>query len=706
MTHRFISLRRRTATLIGAALLAAVALLSGRTPVARAATIVVNSSADTVANDGACTLREAITAANTNTASGAAAGECVAGTVGLDVITFSGTGLVRIQPTSALPSITQALIIDGSSKPDFPTNRVEVDGVSAGAVDGLQIAAGPSTVNDLTIMRFSGDCVRITGGSDSTIRDNIIGLNSAGTSINACGGGIRISSVNDITVSGNLISGNGYGITAFTDYSAFEDNFIGTDITGTADLGNTADGILISSTSDHNLVSGNLISGNGNAGINLNHASANSIFGNFIGTNAAGTAALPNTTGIFIGGNADGNVVGGPLPNQRNVISGNSGIGVVISYVGQQPDGNLVLGNLIGTDAAGTAALPNASGIEVTNAGTTVIGGTAPGQGNVISGNTGGGIAFYGTTALGGVIAGNIVGRDVTGDVSLPNGGTGILIGDGAAAQVTANLIADHSQGLLVNANSSPTLNAGSTDNCIIGNANGASKVAAPTVTFENNWWGDPSGPSGAGPGVGDPVGSNLDFDPWLTVAPASCSGGSAQPAPVASKPVDPKPTNKVFTKFKWKAEGGALSFYLLVDDEELFTSPEIDTPVDRTKFEALTPLDYGIYYWTVIGEYEDGFTAWAEPVMFFLTVMKKPANGAIISDTTPGFGWKKVDGALTYDLLVGTDPDLTNVVIDVQDTEEKGFTPATPLAPGTYYWRVSADTGAVMPTWSFTIAP
>jgi CSLREA domain-containing protein len=54
-----------------------------------AATITVSSAADVAANDGLCTLREAITAANTNTASGAAVGECVAGVSGLDTIQFN-----------------------------------------------------------------------------------------------------------------------------------------------------------------------------------------------------------------------------------------------------------------------------------------------------------------------------------------------------------------------------------------------------------------------------------------------------------------------------------------------------------------------------------------------------------------------------------------------------------------------------------------
>ena len=74
--------------LSGSALAFVVALLLAPAS-ARANTITVNTTADVTANDGQCTLREAITAANTNTASGAMAGECAAGAAGLDTITFA-----------------------------------------------------------------------------------------------------------------------------------------------------------------------------------------------------------------------------------------------------------------------------------------------------------------------------------------------------------------------------------------------------------------------------------------------------------------------------------------------------------------------------------------------------------------------------------------------------------------------------------------
>ena len=80
-----------------------------------AATITVSSLADATANDGVCTLREAIIAANTNTASGAAAGECAAGTAGLNVIAFSVAG--TLQPASAMPDIITPIHINGYTAP-------------------------------------------------------------------------------------------------------------------------------------------------------------------------------------------------------------------------------------------------------------------------------------------------------------------------------------------------------------------------------------------------------------------------------------------------------------------------------------------------------------------------------------------------------------------------------------------------------------
>ena len=96
---------RSRSTLEASTLLRAITAAAGLivATAAGANTITVTSAADTAADDGVCTLREAIVAANTNTASGATLGECVAGAAGLDTINFNipMAGVHTIQPTSA-----------------------------------------------------------------------------------------------------------------------------------------------------------------------------------------------------------------------------------------------------------------------------------------------------------------------------------------------------------------------------------------------------------------------------------------------------------------------------------------------------------------------------------------------------------------------------------------------------------------------------
>jgi hypothetical protein len=79
------------------------------------------------------------------------------------------------------------------------------------------------------------------------------------------------------------------------------------------------------------------------------------VAGNYIGTDATGTLDRGNTIdGIRIEGGATNNTIGGTNANQRNVISGNDARGIVIQ--GSGTNSNIVRGNYIGTNAAGTAA--------------------------------------------------------------------------------------------------------------------------------------------------------------------------------------------------------------------------------------------------------------------------------------------------------------------------------------------------------------
>ncbi|MCA1683666.1 MAG: right-handed parallel beta-helix repeat-containing protein, partial [Actinobacteria bacterium] len=319
---------------------------------------------------GAGSLRQAITDANAS-----------AGTTDTIAFNIAGAGVHTIAPTSALPIVTDPVIIDGTTEPDFvATPVVELDGTNAGAAaNGLHIAAGNSTVKGLVINRFG---VGLAGGNGILVSPN---------------GGNRI-----------------------------EGNFIGTNVAGTAAAANSNDGVsLIDAAS--NVVTNNVLSGNSDNGLNLDHSNGNTITGNLIGTNASGTGLVPNSVdGVEIGQNTLGNIIGGLTPAERNVISGNR-IGILIAGAGNQ-----VRGNFIGTDISGTLDLGNVfDGVLIFGGLNNVVGGTAAGAGNVLSGNGRHGVFITnlgGTAATGNAVQGNFIGTDVSGSSPRGNSINGVHV--------------------------------------------------------------------------------------------------------------------------------------------------------------------------------------------------------------------------------------------------------------------------------------
>lgn len=159
-------------------------------------------------------------------------------------------------------------------------------------------------------------------------------------------------------------------------------NYIGLDAGGTLDRGNATYGIGITS-GGANTVGGtaagerNVISGNDQYGVGILGGGGSTVIGNYIGTDANGTAAVPNTIhGVLIGSSASGNTIGGTTSAARNIIFGNTQFGVHITNSGS--DNNTVLGNYIGTDVNGTADLGNGThGIRIEDsASNNVVGGT------------------------------------------------------------------------------------------------------------------------------------------------------------------------------------------------------------------------------------------------------------------------------------------------------------------------------------------
>jgi hypothetical protein len=235
-----------------------------------------------------------------------------------------------------------------------------------------------------------------------------------------------------------VISGNtfiGVRLDSFSTGNRIEGNIIGLNASGTAGLGlNQAFGVALQGSAG-NTIGGasvgarNVISAHGISGIIIqnNPAGRNLVQGNFIGLNAGGTASISNRQDGILLSSVGMNTIGGTEPGTGNVISGNGLSGIEIA----NSQSNVVQGNLIGTDFAGTNVLPNRAGIFVSAARSNLIGGPNASMRNVISGNTLSGILIQGPAARNNSVQGNFIGTDVSGRLDRGNGEDGIFISGG-----------------------------------------------------------------------------------------------------------------------------------------------------------------------------------------------------------------------------------------------------------------------------------
>jgi hypothetical protein len=394
------------------------------------ADFVVTTRSDT----GAGSLRQAITDANANP--------------GADRILFNigGGAPYDIAPSSALPLITDAVEIDATTQPGFlGVPLVSLSGNSAGAdVNGLEIQASSCVVRGLVIRRFRGNGIRISGRGNHVIAGNFIGTSTAGDSVlGNTVSGIEINNSTNNVIGGtnvadrNIISGNDTGLYIVglnSTNNRVLGNYIGTDVTGSVDLGNTNNGVLLYATRLNRIggstsAARNVISGNGESGVYLldSLTTGNQICGNYIGTTVTGQGALSNTVDGVTIYNAPGNLIGGSLPGEGNVISGNGGRGVYL-WSGETHD-NRIEGNTIGLAADGANALGNRfTGVGFTEASFNTVGGTNVAARNVISGNQQSGVSIGDAQCFGNIIAGNFIGTDRLGISSVGNTLNGVVV--------------------------------------------------------------------------------------------------------------------------------------------------------------------------------------------------------------------------------------------------------------------------------------
>ena len=156
----------------------------------------------------------------------------------------------------------------------------------------------------------------------------------------------------------------------------------------------------------------------------------------YVGIAPDGATAAPNgDDGVFVATSSNDRI-GGPNPADGNLISGNKANGVHILFGGMAAN-TLLQNNKIGTNLAGTVAVKN------NNSGINIFA-TAPNTqilGNLLSGNGGDGITYFGSDAADNLIQGNTIGTDVGGTLAIPNGGRGINLGGPPRARILGNLI-------------------------------------------------------------------------------------------------------------------------------------------------------------------------------------------------------------------------------------------------------------------------
>ena len=353
------------------------------------------------------------------------------------IFAIPGAGTQNIALASALPVITDPVSIDGATQPGTgATPLVAIDGSAlVGAIDGLRIDASGSVVRSLNIRSFPSDGIEVRG-SNVLIEKNTIGTDFGGLS--ALGNkeyGIRIQGGANNRIDSNVISGNVVGGMAMVGDTAVN-NTIANNTIG-AKFGGT---VALPNTghgiivvdSDTNEFSRNVLSGNTYSGI-------------FIMGSATGNKVVGNSIGTQISGSAalpngsdgvvllsSGNQIGGNQAALRNVISGNGRAGVFINGAGAS--NNVVEGNFIGTAINGATAIPNAGdGVRVDNAPNNRIGSaTDAAARNIISGNTGSGVTFAQAGSSGGLVVGNYIGLAANGTAALGNSRDGVTLTTGA----------------------------------------------------------------------------------------------------------------------------------------------------------------------------------------------------------------------------------------------------------------------------------
>ena len=416
-----------------------------------------------------------------NVISGNTAGIQLAG--GPSLVTIQGNYVgTNIDGDQALPNVAGIIVISAYN--------VVIGGVTAGA--GNVISGNSDT--GLSILQAN------LAGQTSLVQGNIIGLTADGLSglgndyrgisvFNGLPGSVTIGG--SVAGAGNVISDNGAEGIVFNSGSGghrVSGNYIGTDITGNGMLGNGFNGIRIVNAGSITVggsteLERNIISNNSGHGITISGSNGNIISGNFIGTGIDGTSDLGNTGRGISTTNSSGNLIGGTTEGHRNVIIGNTDVGITLST---GSNNNVVIGNYISVDEGGDNLVGNGWSISIADSSGNRIGGGLAGERNIIGQRiliTGSGMS----NTFGNKVQGNYIGIDANGaalgpvttsGVLLENMASGNFVGtdlDGINDETEGNVISNRSVGVNIRT-------AGTDSNVVAGNFIGTTSDGNGTI--------------------------------------------------------------------------------------------------------------------------------------------------------------------------------------------------------------------------------
>jgi len=284
--------------------------------------------------------------------------------------------------------------------------------------------SGPGTLRQALLQARAGDRIQFSAETFPKATPTTITLLSSLPDLTA--GNITI----DASQAGVVLDGSQLGDAEGSGLRILSDGNV---ILGLQIFKFPTDGIAILDGASQNTIGGaaegqgNIISGNGKNGVFVMGAGSdnNRIIGNTVGLDASGSVAMPNGIhGINVEGQPRGTVIGGGLPGEGNLISGNLSAGILIDNATD----TLIQGNVIGLDRALSQRIGNATcGIVLIASNNTLIGGEGEQYANIIAGN-GTAIDIWGGSSNN-VITGNLIGYKA----ELGNSGLGIMLYDGAS---------------------------------------------------------------------------------------------------------------------------------------------------------------------------------------------------------------------------------------------------------------------------------